>query len=58
MMKSDSTDWDFSESGDPKGPAIVLLVTGAPVSSNIGKLEFSYVFEFVPYDAYYPFCNM
>jgi len=38
--------------------AVVLLLTGAPTSQTVGKIEVSYTFEYIPVEDYLPFCNL
>lgn len=54
------SDYDLSEmdAAIPATPATIILVTGGPPSTTVARLEFSFVFEFVPFNNYYYYCNM
>ena len=56
--KTDITDWDLDEGVSSYSGAFVLLLTGLNTfegasSTVYGKLEISYVFEYVPLDTLY-----
>jgi len=55
-LSADITDTDLSDLSPT--PLIYILITGASASVTAVRIEISYVFEFVPVNANYIFCNV
>jgi len=57
-VKTDISDYDFSDGIDGYTAATIFLFTGCAPSVKIGKIEYSYVFEFLPVDNAFIYVNV
>lgn len=56
-LHEDTLEGDLADATN-YGSTTYVLVTGAPPSTAVIRLEFSYVFEYIPRDAYYIYTNV